>query len=82
MENIDVVLKNYIKEELDKVFTEYKEEYLKKLDREMELRRNKIIGEALNGISIAISENTPYSNEPNINVMMTIKKDVYLKEGK
>jgi len=80
MDNIDIILKNHIKEELNKVYTEYKEEYLKELDRKMEAIRNKIVGDAINGISIAISENSPYSNEPNINVMMTIKKDVYLKE--
>lgn len=82
MNNIDIILKNHIKEALNKTYTEYKEEYLKKLDNEMELRRNKIVGDALNGISIAISENSPYSNEPNINIIMNIKKDVYLKEGK
>lgn len=82
MDNIDTILKNHIKEELNKAFTEYKNEYLEKLNNEMELKRNKIVGEALNGISIAISENSPYTNEPNINVVMHIKKDVYLKEGK
>ena len=79
-QDITEIIKQYIREKLHKAYTEYKEDYLNKLNEEMESKRNTIIGDALNGISIAITDNNPYNLEPCINVVMKINKNIYLKK--
>lgn len=66
------VLKAEIEKQLNQKYEEWKEEKLKDLDIELELKRNKIISELLNSITI-IQETEMYSNNPVINIRIDRK---------
>lgn len=78
--NIITSIKHQIEDDMNKAYTEYKEACLEQLNREMEVRRNNIVGDAINGVSIAMANGDMYLNEPIIRI--EIKKNVYLKEGR
>lgn len=67
-QRLEDVIKKQIKEDIDKTFTEYKNEKLKELDYEIEKRRNEIVGNVVNGIKIYIEERQQLSLEPAINI--------------
>lgn len=78
--NIITSIKHQIENDMNEAYTEYKNACLEQLDREMEVKRNNIIGNAINGVSIAMANRDMFLNEPIIRI--EIKKNVYLKEGR
>ena len=65
-------IKAQMKKELDDEYEKYKQEQLKKLDLELELKRNKIISEILDSISIVMETNIN-NCEPIINIRIDRK---------
>lgn len=76
--NLVNVIKQHIQQDIDEEYTNYKMQCLKDLDNKLELKRNSVVKDILNGIDVAIQTNAPYSLEPVITVK--IEKKVYIKE--
>lgn len=76
--NLVNVIKQHIQQSIDEEYTNYKMKCLEELDNELELKRNSVVKDVLNGIDVAMQTNEPYSLEPVI--MIKIEKKVYIKE--
>lgn len=75
--NLIDVIKQNIKQEIDKEYTEYKNKCLQELDYKIEANRNECVKKVLDGIDVLLSADNPMSLEPNI--MIKIEKRVVLK---
>ena len=53
-------IKNKIKEDMNNVYTQFVEDYLKMLETNMEAKRNYIINNIIDGIKISIDNNSHY----------------------
>lgn len=72
------IIKEQLKNQLDKDFDEYKNKCLQDLNASLELKRNSYITEVLNSINIYLENNSPYTLEPNI--LIKIEKKIIVKE--
>ena len=59
-------IKQSIAQNIDEEYTEYKAKCLKDLDYKLEVKRNAIIQQILNGIDVSMQSNETYSLEPTI----------------
>lgn len=78
-DNIDfeAIIRKQLEKELDKDFIEYKEQKLNELNVALECKRNKIIQNILDSITITV-EREFGSMTPNINIRIT---NQIIKEG-
>ena len=67
-------IKTSIKNRIDAEYTDYKLQCLKDLDYKLELNRNKVIDEVLNGIDVCVANNGPISLEPIINIRVSVNQ--------
>ncbi len=65
------ILKNKLEEVINEEYTEYKEQKLNELNTELELKRNGIVKDILNSITI-LNENTPYG----VNIMIKVENRI------
>lgn len=77
MKDLIDALKSEVRKKIDDEYTEYKIQCLKDLDYKLELKRNDVIREILNGVDFSVAENTPYSLEPTI--LIKVEKKVIIK---
>ena len=68
------MLKNKIEESINEEYIEYKKQKLQDLDTELELKRNGIVKNILNSITI-LNENTPYG----VNIMIKVENRIIQK---
>ena len=78
---IEETLKCALRKELNEEFDQEKEKILNNLNLEIELKRNKLIGDLINTLSFEISRNE-YSIEPVINIQIITKPKITIKEKK
>ena len=75
MNNWIEIIKKEIEKQINEEYTDYKNKKLQDLNYELEKKRNSIVQDILNSITI-LSENTPYG----LNVMIKVENRVILKE--
>lgn len=66
-------IKSQIEKQVNEEFTKYKEQCLQELEYKIEAKRNQIIGNMLDGISIYIQNREEYTNIPAINIRIETK---------
>lgn len=71
-EKLEAIIRQEILNGMNKEFDEYKQKCLEELDRKFEYKRNKILSDALNRLSIEVSRNE-FGMEPIINVRIETK---------
>lgn len=73
---------NSIKETLAKnvneEYTKYKQKCLEDLDYTLEMKRNSVVKNVLDGIDVVMGSNEPFSFEPTI--LIKVEKKVVIKE--
>ena len=75
MNNWIEIIKKEIEKQINEEYTDYKNKKLQDLNYELEKKRNSIVQDILNSITI-LNENTPYG----LNVMIKVENRVILKE--
>ncbi len=75
MNNLIEIIKKEIERQINEEYTDYKNKKLQELNYELERKRNNIVQDILNSITI-LNENTPYG----LNVMIKVENRVILKE--
>lgn len=70
--NIIESMKQYIKLSLDQEFTEIKNNLLKELDNQMEMKRNNLVEQVLNATDIQMAQ-TPMGMQLNISIEKIVK---------
>lgn len=68
------VIKKEIENQVNEEYTDYKNKKLKDLDYELERKRNEIVKDILNSITI-LNENTPYG----LNIMIKVENRIIQK---
>lgn len=74
IDNIKKTIENNVNEE----YTKYKQKCLEDLDYTLEMKRNSVVKNVLDGIDVVISSNEPFSFEPTI--LIKVEKKIVIKE--
>lgn len=77
IENIKNVIKKEIEKQINEEYTDYKNKKLQDLDYELERKRNEIVQDILNSITI-LNENTPNG----LNIMIKVENRIILNNEK
>lgn len=62
-----------VENQINKTYTQYKNNCLEQLDREIESKRNEIVKNVLDGIQISL-DRSELALEPNINIRISVNK--------
>lgn len=68
------VIKKEIKNQVNEEYTDYKNKKIKDLDYELERKRNEIVKDILNSITV-LNKNTPYG----LNIMIKVENRIIQK---
>lgn len=77
MENMQIwenTLKKEIERQINKEYTDYKNKKIQDLDYELERKRNEIVKDILNSVTM-LSENTPYG----LNIIIKVENRIIQK---
>lgn len=66
-----------VERQINKTYTEYKNNCLEQLDREIEVKRNEIVKNVLDGIQISL-DRSELGIEPIINIRISVNKIIKL----
>lgn len=64
---------NTVENQINETYTQYKNNCLEQLDREIESKRNEIVKNVLDGIQISL-DRSELALEPNINIRISVNK--------
>lgn len=68
-----------IERQVNEEYTQYKNKCLEDLDITLEMKRNSVVKNILDGLDISINSNEPYDLNPTI--LIKIEKKIYLKDS-
>lgn len=71
IEKFQEIIKNELEKQINDEYTDYKNKKLLDLNTELEMKRNSIVKDILNSITI-LNENTPYG----INIMIKVENRI------
>lgn len=74
--NLEECIRKEIEKSLNEEYTNYKINCLEDLDEEIESKRNDIIGNVLNGVSVFIQDREEFTNTPAINIRIENKRSI------
>ncbi|MCI8700042.1 MAG: hypothetical protein HFJ47_01710 [Clostridia bacterium] len=74
IENIKNVIKKELEKQINEEYTDYKNKKLQDLDYELERKRNEIVQDILNSITI-LNEETPFG----LNIMIKVENRIIQK---
>ena len=79
-QDLTETIKLKMKNELNDIYTQFKEDYLEMLETSMEAKRNHIINSVLDGIKIYVDNNSPLDAPNTYNINIRLENKIIMKE--
>ena len=79
-QDLTETIKLKMKNELNDIYTQFKEDYLEMLETSMEAKRNHVINSVLDGIKIYVDNNSPLDAPNTYNINIRLENKIIMKE--